>query len=318
MWYGVIALILVLLAGLAFWRLKNKKREAEPQMLSVVALLKNPQRLEPIYIASAAKKAWNATLSYSEDDEAPDGFVVGDDSMPTLIVNFRERMMIVNNFPQPYMENIEEASQAIPDLRLRTLVSNHTAWLSCDALGVESFNDVNEVREWYKILGRLLAELVDDNCLAIYVPQTEQLFPNMDETLELLKADDPLKALGFEAPLPVLQIGADDPRMIAAVGKARKTWPDFVSAFEKKSGGNFGVKVPITAGGNTEFIWLSVTAIENEIIYGELANDPIALGDLKLGSKAKAKVADLNDWAYVGDNGPVGMYTTKVITQANM
>lgn len=318
MWYAVVALILVLLAGLAFWWLKNQAREKEHQILSVVALLKGPQRLEPIYIASAAKKAWNATLSYSDEEkDGPDGYVVGDDSMPTMIVNFRERMLIVNNFPQPYMENPQEISEGIADLRLKKLVADHTAWLSCDAIGVESFDDVDEIREWYKTLGRLLAELVDDNCLAIFIPHTNQLFPNMDETLELLKADDPLQALGFDAPGPVLQIGADDPRMIAAVEKAKSTWPNFVSAFERKAGENFSVKVPITAGGNTEFIWLKVTAIENGIIYGELANEPVALGNLKLGSKAKSRVADLSDWAYVSNDGPVGMYTAKVIAQAN-
>ena len=318
MWYGVIALILFLLAVLAFWMLSNKKEEGNPEIISVVALLKKPQRLEPIYIATAAKKAWNANLSYGEnDDEGPDGFVVGDDSMPTLIVKFRERMLIVNNFPQPYSDNLQEDSQSIPDLRLRKLFADHTAWLSCDAMGVESFNDVDEAREWYKVLGRLLAELVDDNCLAIFIPQTEQLFPNMAETLDLLKADDPLEALGFEAPVPVLQIGGDDPRMIAAVAKARKTWPDFVSAFEKGAGKSFSVKAPITVGGNTEYIWLSVTAIENDVIYGKLDNDPVSLGNLRLGSKTKVSVAELNDWAYVGDKGPVGLFTTKVITQAN-
>ena len=318
MLYGVLALILVLAAGLAFWILSSKKEEGDPEMISVVALLKRPQRLEPIYIATAAKKAWNADLSFGEnDDEGPDGFVVGDDSMPTLFVKFRERMLIVNNFPQPYTEDPQEVSQAIPDLRLRKLYANHTAWLSCDAMGVDSFDDVDEAREWYKILGRLLAELVDDNCLAIFIPQTDQLFPNMAKTLDLLRADDPLEALGFETPVPVLQIGGDDPRMIAAVAKARKTWPNFVSAFEKGAGKNFSVKAPITVGGNTEFIWLSVTAVENDVIYGKLDNDPISLGNLSLGSKVKVSVAELNDWVYVGDKGPVGMFTTKLITQAN-
>lgn len=320
MWYLIGVLALVAIAAFVFWRLKRSlsDQEEEHQMLSFVALLKKPQRLEPIYIATAAKKAWNATLSYAEDDdEGPDGFVVGQEGLPTLMVRFRDRMVMINNFPSPYMEDPETAAEDIPDMRLRSLVSQHTAWISCDALGVESFHDLDEVREWYKVLGRMLAELVDDNCLAILLPQTQQVFPNMDETLELLKAEDPLEALGFEAPAAVLQISDDDPRMIKAVEEARRTWPNFVAAFEQKAGEEFGVKAPISRDGNTEFIWISVTAIENDVIYGELANDPVALGNLKLGSRVKTTVSDLNDWVYLSKDGPQGMFTSKVIIEAN-
>jgi uncharacterized protein YegJ (DUF2314 family) len=139
----------------------------------------------------------------------------------------------------------------------------------------------------------------------------------MDETLDLLKAADPLEALGYEAPAAVLQVSDDDPRMIKAVEEARRTWPQFVAALEQKAGEEFAVKAPITVGGNTEFIWVSVTAIENDIIYGELANNPIALGNLKLGSRVKISASDLNDWAYLAQDGPQGMFTSKVIMDAN-
>ena len=173
MWYLFGALALVVIAAFVFWLLsQSSDDEEEHQMLSFVALLKQPQRLEPIYIATAAKKAWNATLSYgSDDDEGPDGFVVGDEGLPTLMVKFRDRMLMVNNFPAPYMDDPETAAESIPELRLRTLVAQHTAWISVDALGVESFDDLDEVREWYKVLGRMLAELVDDNCLATAVSE---------------------------------------------------------------------------------------------------------------------------------------------------
>lgn len=312
MWY-LIPIVVLISIGVFFWW-RRRSTESETEMLSFVALLKKPQRLEPIYLTSAAKKAWNADLG-NGDQEGPDGFVVGMEGLPTTIVSYRDRMIMINNFPQPYVEAPEAMADSIPDQRLRGLVAEHTAWLSCDAMGVESFDDVDETREWYRILGRLLSELVDDNCLAIVLPQTNQIFANMDETLELLKSDDPLEALGNDAPVPVIQIGADDSRMIAASAEARRRWPEFVAAFEKRAGENFGVKAPITAGGNTEFIWLTVTAIENDVIYGELGNEPISLEKLKLGSRVKTKLADLNDWGFVRNGEPQGMFTVKVLAQ---
>ena len=320
MWWYVVAAACVV-AGIVYWlRSRRQVRESdEHQMLSIVALLREPQRLEPIYIASAAKRAWDADLSHGEEEgEGEDGFVVGNEELPTLIVNFRGRLIMVNNFAVPYVEDPQAVADSIPDLRLRGLVGEHTAWLSCDAMGVESFEDGKAVIEWYQILGKLMSELVDDNCLAIFVPQTGQGFPNMSETLEMLKSEDPINALSDDSPVPVIPISDDDPRMKAAVAEARRTWPSFVDAFERQAGENFGIKAPITANGNTEFIWITVTALEGGTIYGELANDPIDLGRLKLGSRVRVDESDLNDWAYIGEDGePNGMFTVKVLTDAS-
>ena len=315
--YYLIALIVILLGiGIFVWWKKSRSSSAsEHQMLSFVALLKEPQRIEPIYIATAARKAWGADLGIGEE-EGPDGFVVGEPPMPTIIVKYNERVVMVNNFPSPYVDDPEAAAASIPDLRLRKLVAEHTAWISCDAMGVEDFDDLNEVRQWYRLLGPLLSELVDDNCLAIMLPQTGQIFAHMDETLEKLKSDDPLEALQDDAPVPVVPISGDDPRMIAAVKEARDKFPIFVAAFEQRAGENFGVKAPISGGGNTEFIWLTVTAIENNVIYGELANEPMSLGDLKHGSKVRTSVSDLNDWAFIANGKPQGMFTVKVLAEA--
>jgi uncharacterized protein YegJ (DUF2314 family) len=314
----VIGSVVVVLAAAVFvwFRKRRAEQEDEHEMLSFVALLKEPQYLEAVILASAAKRAWNADLGNgTEDSEGEDGFIAGES--PTCIIRYGERMVLVNSFPQPYVESPEEAAESIPDLRLREPFAQHRAWISCDALGVDSFDDIEDVRAWYRLLGPLLSELVDDNCLAIFLPQTNQLYANMEATLEMLKSDDPLSALNDDAPVPVIQIRDDDPRMIAAVQKARDQWPVFIAAFEQDAGENFGVKAPITVGDNTEFIWLSVGAVENGVIYGKLANEPIDLGRLKLGSQVKTTVQELNDWAFVDSSGkPQGLFTVKVLKEA--
>jgi uncharacterized protein YegJ (DUF2314 family) len=115
----------------------------------------------------------------------------------------------------------------------------------------------------------------------------------------------------------VLPVSGDDPRMVAAVAECRRRWPEFVAAFEARSGEHFTVKAPITHGDHTEFIWIEVTALENDVIYGTLGNEPVRLGPLKLGSKVRTAVADLNDWCYLDPTGePHGLFTLKVIDAA--
>jgi uncharacterized protein YegJ (DUF2314 family) len=77
------------------------------------------------------------------------------------------------------------------------------------------------------------------------------------------------------------------------------------------------VKAPITAGTNTEFIWLEVGAVENGVIYGRLANEPINLGSLKIGAQVRTTVDKLNDWAFIDPKGQSqGLFTVKVLTDA--
>jgi len=102
------------------------------------------------------------------------------------------------------------------------------------------------------------------------------------------------------------------------VEKARASWARFVSAYEASAGENFSVKAPVTAADNTEFIWISVTAIEGDLIYGELANDPADLGKLKLGSKVSVPLADLNDWCYIDREGQLtGGFTIEAVHKAS-
>ena len=132
--FGVLLALLAI--GGYFWLRTIEPEDDDKPMLAIVALLKEPQRVEPIYIVKAAEKAWGADLGSGmggEHDQGEDGFVVGTEGLPTIVVSYRDRMIIVNNFDQPYFENPEEVAQQLPDLRLRDLVAGHTAWLSAGA-----------------------------------------------------------------------------------------------------------------------------------------------------------------------------------------
>ena len=93
-----------------------------------------------------------------------------------------------------------------------------------------------------------------------------------------LRGADPLDALDTGGPVPVVGIAPNDPRLLAAVREARRRWPEFVAAFEQRDGAQiFSVKVPVREGKHTEYMWLSVSALEHEMIYGRLDNEPLAM-----------------------------------------
>ncbi|HEX6987071.1 MAG TPA: DUF2314 domain-containing protein, partial [Planctomycetaceae bacterium] len=92
----------------------------------------------------------------------------------------------------------------------------------------------------------------------------------------------------------------------------------FVAAYEAGQGEHFSVKAPVSHGGNTEFIWIAVTAIEGDRVYGTLANDPADLGPLRCGSKVAVPAADLNDWCYADPAGNLaGGFTIEAIRKAS-
>lgn len=309
----VLGIFVVLAAGgFVFWRLRRRKRG---RLISFVALLRDPTSIDPAVLAKLAGKAWKADLGDGESEGA-DGFVACTDILNTIVHD--GRMYLIHCFPKPYVDNPEEAAENIGDLRIRSLFAEHRAWFSCDALGIDASTPENEVKDWYRRLGRLFVELLDENCLLIYLPDTQSAYPINEDTEMALRSKDPIKALDDTVTLPIVEVSGDDPAMVEAVEKARKGWSKFVAAYEDQAGENFAIKAPVTCGDNTEFIWITVTAIEGNQVYGELANDPGDLGRMKLGSKVSVPMSDLSDWCYIDPDGNMkGGFTIEAVQKAS-
>jgi uncharacterized protein YegJ (DUF2314 family) len=292
-------------------------REEEPpsRLISFVAVLQEPVNFDPAVLAKVAGKVWNANLGDGASEGA-DGFVAG--AEPSLVIAHEGRMFLVHSFPRPYSDDPEKVASGITELRIRELFRQHRAWFSCDALGVDGTTPEEEVRVCYQRIGKLFAELLDDNCLLVFLPDTELAFPINEDTESALRSIDPVGELQKTVTVPIFQVEGDDPLLTQAVAKARESWPTFVEAYEGRVGQHFAVKAPITRGGNTEFIWIDVTSIEGDFVYGELGNEPANLGSLKLGSKVSVPVADLNDWCYIDSGGNVvGGFTVKAVEKAS-
>lgn len=304
--FGLLAVM-----GGVYWRARRRRR---PRLISFVGLVQSPVAFDPAVLARAAGKAWDADLG-DGSGEGADGFVVGVGPMATLVHD--GRMFLVNAIPNPYTEDKDKVAESIIDLRIRKLFREHTAWFSCDALGVDRTTPADEVRDWYRRLGRLFAELLDDNCLLIHLPDSSLSYPINEDTQAALRSDDPLRELQESLTVPLIEVAGDDPIMVRAVAGAREAWPEFVAAFDASAGENFSLKAPVRRGDDTEFIWIRVTSIEGGRVYGTLGNDPAHLPGLKLGSKVSVPVEELNDWIYVDPKGNMkGGFTIEAVKQA--
>ncbi len=311
----VVWVFIVATVGVGAWWYWRRRRRRQSRLISLVALLREPVVFDPVVLARMAGKAWQADLGDGAG-EGRDGFVVVAGPINTIVHG--ERYYLVNSMPMPYVEDPEAVSESIVDLRVQRFFREHRAWFSCDSLGVDGSTSAEEISEWYRRLAKLFAEFLDENCLLIYVPDSGRAYAINDETERALQSDDPIAALEETLTLPVIPVTADNLSMQQAVDKAQGNWPQFVAAFEAAAGEQFSIKAPISYSGTTEFIWMTVTALEGNQIFGMLANDPVNLGPLRIGSKVCVALSDLTDWCYVDSSGIFqGGFTLAAVQEAS-
>jgi uncharacterized protein YegJ (DUF2314 family) len=274
------------------------------RLVALVLLVRDPRPLNAARLAYLAGEAFGDTFTDSGDHS-----VAGEP--PSFVLKHDDRFFMVNCFDQPYMEDPEEAADAITELRLRKAVRDHSAWLSVDLLGECSDN---ELRDVYRAIGKLTAALTDDDTLALFSPGTSQLVVFDPPMRDQLRGDDPLALFDLPPHPPVVPVSGDDPRLKAAVAKARRRWQQFVTAFEeRRPDQTFSVKARIGDSDCYEFMWLTVTGLENGIIYGRLDNDPVELTTIRCGDRVRVPVKELNDWLYTDGDDMHGGFSIEVL-----
>ncbi|HET6882003.1 MAG TPA: DUF2314 domain-containing protein, partial [Pirellulales bacterium] len=236
-------------------------------------------------------------------------FVVGE--LPNLVAMCNGMFFSILSVSAPYL-NDADAAKSTKNLRVRQPLLEHRAWLSVDVIGCG--DDRESIAKAYCYIGKLHAELLDDNCLAFFHPATGRIYSIDSGVEEKLCADDPLAALEENALAPVIEVSDDDPRMQAAVTEARRRWPEFVAAWESRGDNDsFAVKGAISDGENTEYMWLIVTAIENDIAYGRIDNDPLNVRGVKPGDVRRVAGAGICDWLYFEDGTMQGGFSIEAL-----
>ncbi|HEX5219092.1 MAG TPA: DUF2314 domain-containing protein [Verrucomicrobiae bacterium] len=319
---GTAGMIMGLVGAWFIWREFSPEKIAETaeaaeagdkpkSMISLVLLLREPRYLEARILAPIVSSAWGQEFSGDDTEEDSTRFVVGES--PMFAVQSPEGFFVIHNFPSQYFEDTAKAADDLQELRMQVAVRNHQAWMAVDLIQPHDPSATPE--SFYPQIARLVAELADENVLALYHPDSGKLTVWNEALTEKLRGPDVFEVFGEMHHPPVIDVDGDDPRMQAAVAEAKARWPEFVESFKRREGTNYSVKVPITVGECTEFIWVEVSGLEPEYIHGTLGNEPVELGDLKLGDRVEVPLSDLNDWAFLRDGEPVGLFTAKVMEE---
>jgi uncharacterized protein YegJ (DUF2314 family) len=120
---------------------------------------------------------------------------------------------------------------------------------------------------------------------------------------------------------PLLSFAEDDPLMNAAIADAKETLPLFLANALNSDGTSIPdallkVGLPTVNGTNTlEHIWLMPFAqLTDTEFTGVLANEPVELGDLRIGDSVKVTIDQVSDWSLTSPKGLYwGNYTTRVM-----
>jgi uncharacterized protein YegJ (DUF2314 family) len=282
----------------------NRPRREEPP-ISLVLLQRQPRTLDTAILARAAAAAFGLAVTAGESDAG--ACVVGES--PHFLVQLPDRLLAVHNAALPYFDNSISVAANLPELRLREAVARHRAWVSVECLHAD-----RAAGDPYQSVACLTAALLDADSLALCVPARRRLYICEESVSGKLRGPDPLGALESGGLAPVIGVAPDDPRLLAAVKEARRRWPEFVAAFEQRDSGQlFSVKVPVREGKQTEYMWLSVSALEHEMIYGRLDNEPVNMKRLHAGDRLRVPVRDLNDWLYTRGDTLTGGFTIEVL-----
>jgi uncharacterized protein YegJ (DUF2314 family) len=307
----LIASLMWAVGGTCAWgdERPQAKEEEAPKLISIVFLLKEPRTLDEASLRKTAAKVYGKPFGAQPSD-------------PNFLAKFKESMYGVRvdgvrlgiiNVDRPYVDDREAVAKTIGEARLKQAMLTHKAWMSLDAFGDVKEADRGKV---YTLIAKFMVAMAGDDVLAIYLPENGKMVWNSPAVLKKLNGEHPLEAFDWDDPL--VDVPADDPAMKAAVKKARETFPRFAKAFAApKAGQHFAAKGYFGSKEAGEYMWITVTSIEGDVIHGTLDNVPARAKGLRIGDHVEIKTAELNDWliAEADKKTWTGGYTIEVVAK---
>lgn len=275
------------------------------QSSSVIVLLRAVRPWREADLRAAVKQGFGIELPASGDDPKAQEFAVA--SGPLAMVKVQGQQLLLTISRKRAFTGDEQAWEK----RTRLAIDAHRAVLHIVTVGAPG---ATAERERYRALGRLLAGLWGDDCLAINWKTDRRLIAAYPALPERLRAEDPVAASLEDLPVPVVA-QFDEAAMQRAIEEARRRWPEAAARHAK--GLPLAAKFPFaTRSGGHEHIWVTVTAIDGESVRGKLDNEPIDVAGLELGSEVTCQLADLSDWLFEQDGKLHGGFSLPVLSGA--
>lgn len=139
-----------------------------------------------------------------------------------------------------------------------------------------------------------------------------------DSAATTSSSDDPFASAEDSHNPPVIDIPEGDKAMAAAIEKARATVDKFIAALKTPSEtqDSFAVKLEVTDGETSEFMWLNAVAYRDGTFTGTLNNEPRDLTTVSLGDELSVPKTDIADWMYLDEGRIAGGYSIRVLMEA--
>lgn len=146
------------------WR---RTKKGDP--LSMVLLLRTPRLFSADELRCAAERAWHTSFA-SREKESKHCVVQSD---KVTMMKAGPHLLSFYYYPLPFVENPKANVDWLPQATQRE------AWLKHSAcMGVDYLNDGVSVQLGYCVLAQLVAEMLDGDCTAVYIPQERAFIPN--------------------------------------------------------------------------------------------------------------------------------------------
>jgi len=197
-----LALLLPALGAVLMLRARKRSRiETPPQ--AIVLLLREPSLIDSSQMAAAFSRASGRDVAVSGPipHRAPAGKLPPGDwvagSPPHFLAQIDGTQFLVNAIPARYVRDAAAPPWSVADPAIHDAVAAHTAWLSAEILHPEAVTLEN-----YRIVSRVLASFVGENCLALFHPPLGLLALCSVRTADALRSDLPVQAVFGEPTAP--------------------------------------------------------------------------------------------------------------------
>lgn len=106
-----------------------------------------------------------------------------------------------------------------------------------------------------------------------------------------------------------------DPELAAAVLRARKELPNFISALNSPKPGQvkFALNARFKSASGFEHMWVKVDRYSGGVFEGTLAEEPYEIPTQHKGDAVKVPEDTVNDWTFMDGERIAGGYTTQVL-----
>jgi uncharacterized protein YegJ (DUF2314 family) len=118
-----------------------------------------------------------------------------------------------------------------------------------------------------------------------------------------------------KSPDKMVIVSPDDPRMNAAIEKARATVGTFIAALQSPRPGqvSFSLKAKFTDAGFDEHIWLNQISYDGTNFQGTVDNEPERVKNVKNGQRVTVAPAEISDWMFIENRKLVGGETVRAL-----